>query len=165
MKTRSAFTLIELLATIAVIGLLIALLIPAVHSAREAARRVSCSNNPRQISLGSLQHESHHGALPSGGWGFLWVGDPDRGAGPNQPGGWCYSLLPFLEQSSLWQLRSDGDVRTITPTQAQAGTRVVQTSLPVFTCPSRRSAQPWPVINMYDWPKQLGTTQDLTSDL
>src|SRR5262245_9385622 len=97
----AAFTLVELLVVISVIAVLVGLLLPAVQQAREAARRMQCSNNLKQIGLGALNHESTHQYLPSGGWGHRWVGDADSGFGRSQPGGWVYSLLPYVEQSAL----------------------------------------------------------------
>ena len=75
---RAAFTLVELLTVVAIVGVLVALLLPAVQSAREAARRVACGNNVRQLALGCLQHHDQQGFFPSGGWGWCWTGDPDR---------------------------------------------------------------------------------------
>ncbi len=99
-----AFTLVELLVVITIIGILISLLLPAVQSAREAARRLQCSNNLKQFGLAALNHEEANGFLPSSGWGWTWVGDPDRGFGARQPGGWIYNLLPYLEQETLHSL-------------------------------------------------------------
>ncbi len=82
---RRGFTLVELLVVITIIGILIGLLLPAVQSAREAARRTQCSNNIRQLALAALQHETANRSLPSGGWGWGWVGDPDHGYGLGSP--------------------------------------------------------------------------------
>ncbi len=94
---RRGFTLVELLAVIAIIGLLVSLLLPAVQSARESARRAHCGNNVRQLALGCLAHLNQHGSFPSAGWGWCWTGDPDRGFGKSQPGSWAFSVLSFIE--------------------------------------------------------------------
>ena len=133
-RSSHAFTLIELLVVIAIIGILIALLLPAVQAAREAARLLQCANNLKQVGLASLEHEEMRGSYPSCGWGYRWVGDPDRGFGPPQPGGWVYSVLPFLEQEALHQMGAG-----MTGSEKMAAvTRVTQTPLSMFNCPSRR---------------------------
>jgi prepilin-type N-terminal cleavage/methylation domain-containing protein len=137
MAARSAFTLVELLVVIAIIGILVGLLLPAVQSAREAARRTQCSNHLKQLGLGSLNHLSTQGHFPTGGWGYFWVGDPDQGYGRNQPGGWVYNVLPYIEQENL---HSVGAGRTFAEKQ-QLNTQVVSVALPGLHCPSRRAAR------------------------
>src|SRR5690606_33960140 len=101
---RHGFTLVELLVVIAIIAILVVMLLPAVQAAREAARITQCANNLRQLGLGAINHEAAHGFYPSSGWGFLWSGDPDRGFGGGQPGGWAYSILPFMEASDIYEI-------------------------------------------------------------
>src|SRR5215211_6488872 len=101
---RWAFTLVELLVVIAIIGILVALLLPAIQAAREAARRATCTNQLKQIALAWHLHHDAHKFFPSGGWGYYYVGDPDRGSGAKQPGGWAYSCLPYLEETAVYQL-------------------------------------------------------------
>ena len=132
---KSGFTLVELLVVITIIGILIALLLPAVQAAREAARRLQCSNNLKQLALGCLIHENVQGFLPTGGWGYQWLGDPDRGAGKRQTGGWVYNILPYIEQTALHQL---GAGATLDTQRSAANAKRVQTPITAFNCPTRR---------------------------
>ena len=137
-KTRSnGFTLVELLVVIAIIGTLVGLLLPAVQSAREAGRRVSCSNIVRQITLAFLSHESARGYLPAGGWSARWIGDPNRGYGKQQPGGWLYNILPLIEHADLRQIGQG-----LTGAEQKAAlSALVERPLSVSMCPSRRASQ------------------------
>jgi len=138
---RGAFTLVELLVVITIIGILIALLLPAVQGARESARRTQCSNNLKQMGLAGLNFESSCGHLPPDGWGILWLGDPDHGRDWKQPGGWIYNLLPHLEQQGLHDLQSGltGAAR------ATAAAQMLGTPLAVINCPSRRPLAAYPI--------------------
>jgi len=130
---RRGFTIVELLVVIGVIGILAALLMPAVQQAREGARRTQCRNNLKQLALGALNHESTHRHLPGNGWGYRWVGDPDRGYADNQPGGWAYNLLAFLDQQPV---REIGRGQPAVAKRASLAT-LIGTPMALFRCPSR----------------------------
>jgi prepilin-type N-terminal cleavage/methylation domain-containing protein/prepilin-type processing-associated H-X9-DG protein len=138
---KGGFTLVELLVVITIIAILIALLLPAVQMAREAARRIQCSNNIKQLTLGCLSHENAAKRFPTGGWGFGWAGDADRGNDWRQPGGWIYNTLPYIEQQELHDL-GQGLSGTA---KSDAHARRTSTPLATLYCPSRRVvvAYPW----------------------
>jgi prepilin-type N-terminal cleavage/methylation domain-containing protein/prepilin-type processing-associated H-X9-DG protein len=136
------FTLVELLVVITIIAILIALLLPAVQAAREAARQLQCKNNLKQVALGCLQHEQSNGFFPTGGWNRFWIGDPDRGFGRRQGGGWNYNVLPYIEQQALHDL---GAGMSVAAKSTQAAI-LAQTPLAVFYCPTRRPALNYPNI-------------------
>ena len=135
---RSGFTLVELLVVIAIIGILVALLLPAVQAAREAARRMQCKNHLKQIGLAAHAHLEAHRHFPTGGWGFGWVGDPDRGFANAQPGGWKYVLLAFIEESALATTAQD-----LEPTDKERilAEVVNRSTIETYNCPSRRPNQ------------------------
>ena len=137
-RGHAAFTLVELLVVIAIIGILVALLLPAVQSAREAARRNQCTNNLKQLALGSLGHEEAHKFLPGGGWAFNWIGDPNRGYGKTQPGNFMYAVLEFIEQGAT---RDIGRGLTGRDKREVLANQLATTIVTPFHCPSRRPAQ------------------------
>ncbi|HZU35233.1 MAG TPA: DUF1559 domain-containing protein, partial [Gemmataceae bacterium] len=137
---RPAFTLVELLVVIAIIGVLVSLLLPAVQQIREAANRMKCSNNLKQLALAAHNHHDTIGWLPTGGWGWNWVGDPDRGSGKKQPGGWIYNLMPFVEQDNVYRMGfGQPDAQKLAAISQRLGM-----PLQLFNCPTRRTGGPYP---------------------
>lgn len=130
----AGFTLVELLVVIAIIGILVALLLPAIQAAREAARRTTCVNQLRQMSLAMQNHVSTLKTFPSGGSqpnpvieNYVTSGTSGTGRpnGPDKQGlGWAYQILPYLEQNA---------VQNITKTA-----QLTQIVIPLYFCPSRR---------------------------
>lgn len=119
-------SLIELLVVVAVTTILMALLLPAIQSARGGARRAQCANNLTQLSRGCLGHEVTHGHYPTGGWGWRWVLDSDRGFGVDQPGGWIGNVLPYIEEESLHASVSDGQPDELTEHQLSQAAALLQ---------------------------------------
>ncbi len=147
LRRRSAFTLVELLVVIAIIGILVGLLLPAVQAAREAARRMSCSNNMRQICLAALNHESAYKRLPPSL--FVDIGLPPGSAG--QPGApypaivhcWSVYLLPYMEQGTLYQKYDQRFPWFSSPLIVPGSPdnqAVLKNDIPTFLCPSTPSS-------------------------
>ena len=129
------FTLVELLVVIAIIGVLVALLLPAVQAAREAARRTTCSNQLKQIGLSIQNHIDSLEVFPTGGSTFNpllsnyvsgGTNNPGRPNGPKKQGlGWAYQILAYLEQDAVRGILSQADIQ--------------ETIVPLYFCPSRRA--------------------------
>ena len=128
---RHAFTLVELLVVITIIGMLVALLLPAVQAAREAARRASCTNNMRQIGIGLHMYHDEHRCLPMG-WHAV-----DTATGKpyalGEPGwGWAAEILPYIEQDNVKKNLVHTDL-SITASENEEGR---STAIALFRCPS-----------------------------
>ena len=156
------FTLVELLVVITIIGILISLLLPAVQAAREAARRMQCSNNIKNLALGCLNHEQAQGFFPTGGWRWSWGGDPDLGFNRRQPGGFVYNLLPYIEQQPLHDMGTGMAYND--PDKEAALAMMNQTPLSVLICPTRRTATLYPNLFVYDYTNIADTPQMAKSD-
>ena len=140
---RPAFTLVELLVVIAIIGVLVALLLPAVQAAREAARRAQCTNHLKQLGLAVHNFHDTHKRFPNSSHQMLFrapelVADPNvhpRDQWNNGRDRWSYAtvLLPFMEQQPMY----DELVNTHIPQERPwHGTRLLRTTVPTFVCPS-----------------------------
>jgi prepilin-type N-terminal cleavage/methylation domain-containing protein len=122
-SSRPAFTLVELLVVIAIIGVLVALLLPAIQAAREAARRTQCANQLRQIGIALQNHENSYKVFPTGGAGNDDVAklenytrgtlnNPGAPNGPNQQGlSWAFQILPYLEMANIKALRTTDELK------------------------------------------------------
>ena len=126
-QRRHGFTLVELLVVIAIIGILVALLLPAIQAAREAARRTQCTNNLKQLGLGFHNYESSYKGFP-----------PRRWADVNQGyTGWGTFILPFIEEQAIYD-RYNFKYDFYDPVNKD----VVETKLPVFLCPTVNHENP-----------------------
>ena len=132
MKRRSAFTLVELLVVIAIVGILIAMLLPAVQQVREAARNVTCKNKLRQIGLATLNFESVHEALPPARLFPKLDALPPMDKGRSQPS-WLVRILPYVEHGPLFE---KWDLNKEYQDQLE---EIKDRPLDIFICPSRRT--------------------------
>lgn len=141
---RAGASRIELLIVVFVIAILAQLIIPAIQSSRESARRAMCKDHLRQLASGAILHMEAHGFLPSGGWSGCYTADPNRGYGREQPGSWAYSLLPYVDLAAL---RETGKGESLENDELGPGMIKLHESAPtIFYCPSRRIAQPYPPV-------------------
>jgi prepilin-type N-terminal cleavage/methylation domain-containing protein/prepilin-type processing-associated H-X9-DG protein len=143
LRGRPAFTLVELLVVIAIIGILVGLLLPAVQAAREAARRMQCSNNVKQLGLA---FHNYHDTFRNFPLNFAWRNRPGLGGAglaiSDTGKSWLQMVLPFIEQNNLFNqidfrfgLRLTGGI--VGPTAAiQQNRNVAATVIPTYLCPS-----------------------------
>ncbi|QDV85910.1 DUF1559 domain-containing protein [Planctomycetes bacterium TBK1r] len=141
-SSRQGFTLVELLVVIAIIGILVGLLLPAVQAAREAARRMSCSNNFKQIGLAIHNYHSAFKQIPTNGTGTARIdGMPNQSNNSNRLFlSWLVPVLPYIEQQALWDQISNPN-RSATPGQTVAATGGVWP--PMGPCPWQTRYIPW----------------------
>lgn len=153
LSVRRGFTLVELLVVIAIIGILVALLLPAIQAAREAARRSQCSNNIKQLTLGLLLHEQAKKEFPAGA--YWYDSNPDCGKSPTNPckdqrGTFITHILPFIEEQSLYDaidFSKQVDFQLL-----PNGEPIGSIAIPTIRCPSSTH------------PSQNATTSDFPSD-
>lgn len=139
-----AFTLIELLVVIAIIGILVALLLPAVQAAREAARRMQCSNRLKQIGLALHNYHDVFQSFPPG--------TVDYGVPQSQEWGWAVFLLPYLEQGPLHGQLAPNDRRLVELLGDPVAQTLCQKPLSTFRCPSDRTG---PLLEGTDQPRDM----------
>jgi len=147
---RRGFTLVELLVVIAIIGILIALLLPAVQAAREAARRSHCNNNLKQLGLGFHNYHDVYNTLMVGAYNCCW-------------GTWKVSILPYIEQKSLFDRYCMAKFASNDPTNVcrysgASNTPVTTTKLPAFECPSDMPNAPIGNIWSHNYAINFGNT-------
>ena len=99
-------------------------------------------NNVRQMALAFLRHESARHYLPTGGWGYRWIGEPDAGYDANQPGGWVYNILAYTDYGDLREL---GSGMTDDKSREAALMKLVTTPIPLLNCPSKRPLSLYPM--------------------
>lgn len=159
---RRAFTLVELLVVIAIIGILVALLLPAVQAAREAGRRSQCTNNLKQLALACHNHHDTYKKLPNGG--YDWTIAPEYAGGAALPlvnekqrAGWGFQILPFMEQNNLWEGQANTSV-------ANKQIAVMGAYIPAHLCPTRRTPNQLVLAPQGSWYGPGGTYPHAQTD-
>lgn len=142
MTHRRGFTLVELLASVAIVGLLVALLLPAVQMAREASRRSSCQNNLRQLGLGLMAFEHSNGSFPPGSQNNPQNCNPPNPADPNYSNATCRGtglfvlLTPFVELNWIWDRYNASDTANAVWGTEGSSFNVGNIAVPLYQCPS-----------------------------
>jgi prepilin-type N-terminal cleavage/methylation domain-containing protein len=151
-RSNKAFTLVELLVVIAIIGILVALLLPAIQAAREAARRIQCSNNMKQHAMGTHNYHDTYRGLP-----FGYVRNPAGGA--DQSGlVWLRATLPFIEQATLYDGWDYGaNYQTNRPGE-YGNLNIIRTVIGAHQCPSDPATKTWNSVPNYNYAVNYGTT-------
>lgn len=134
-RERKGFTLVELLVVIAIIGVLVGLLLPAVQAAREAARRMQCTNNLKQLGLASHNYHDVHRKFPYGS--YL---DKSAGGSISSQWGWSVMLMPYIEQGNMFNQLNVGPQYFEQAANDPVRLVLLKTPLPAFICPSDAEA-------------------------
>lgn len=142
-NANTAFTLVELLVVIAIIGILVGLLLPAVQAAREAARRMSCGNNLKQIGLAFHNYESAQKLFAPA---YIAKIPQNITSSERSLWGWGAFILPYIENSSLYDSLQPGPLLLESHLATTAGLRLMQTPIPTYRCPSDTG----PTLNNFD---------------
>jgi len=150
-RARVGFTLVELLVVIAIIGILVALLLPAVQAAREAGRRMSCQNNLKQLGIAAHNHHDTLKVLPHAGDSWTSFSTPNRIYDPTrnipyvkeqQRAGWAFQLAPFMEQTNAYQGLG-------MPNNMERTRQAINTAIPSLYCPTRRNPKAHPPTGVW----------------
>ena len=181
---RAGFSLVELMIVVTVIGILTAMLLPAVEHAREAARQSACSHNLARLADGMIRHEAALGYYPAAGWSPEWLGVADRPSDVSQPGGWAFNVLSYIDGRRVRDIAAYSSSSTTSSGQGNgkgntgttgggndkaldaaikaAYTSLATNSLGVFNCPSRRTSAPTAVLSTLSFRTPASTLLTLT---